>query len=83
MSQWQSAAPLGTPTSSSPQSKGQEIMEYHGGTNSMTILSEVLGRAPPKRLVRIVLRDPGSDPRHQLESTGFTTTSFMVWLSAP
>ncbi|KAL2703936.1 hypothetical protein AAEP93_005007 [Penicillium crustosum] len=70
MSQWQSAAPLGTPTSSSPQSKGQEIMEYHGGTNSMTILSEVLGRAPPKRLVRIVLRDPGSDPRHQLESTG-------------
>ncbi|KAL2832190.1 hypothetical protein BJY01DRAFT_254008 [Aspergillus pseudoustus] len=60
MSQWQSGQPPTAPTAAIPPTKGHEVIEYHGGMNSVTILSEVLGRAPPKRLVRIVLRDPVS-----------------------
>ncbi|EXJ66163.1 uncharacterized protein A1O5_10779 [Cladophialophora psammophila CBS 110553] len=46
-----------SPTRREHLSQGREVMEYHGGTNQMTILSEVLGRLRPKRFVRIVLSD--------------------------
>lgn len=70
MSQWQSMNSHPAPISPTSPRKGHEVIEFHGGINSVTILSEVLGRAPLKRLVRIVLRDPQSGPRHRLELSG-------------
>lgn len=70
MSQWQSTNSHPAPISPASPPKGHEVIEFHGGINSVTILSEVLGRAPLKRLVRIVLRDPQSGPGHRLELCG-------------
>jgi hypothetical protein len=46
-----------SPTQLGQPTQGREIIEYHGGTNSMTILAEVLGQKQPKRLVRITLQE--------------------------
>lgn len=70
MSQWQSTNSHPAPTSPTSPPKGHEVIEFHGGINSVTILSEVLGRAPLKRLVRIVLRGPESNPGSRLELCG-------------
>lgn len=37
--------------------QAREVIEYHEGVNSITILGEVFGRKHPRKLVRIVLRD--------------------------
>ena len=49
--------------SPSPQAQKldrREVIEFHEGINSMTILGEVLGHQRPNRLVRVVLAD---DPK--------------------
>ncbi|KAF9889082.1 hypothetical protein FE257_008059 [Aspergillus nanangensis] len=69
MAEWNAGFPVAAPTSSSP-GKGREVIEYHGGVNSVTILSQALRRAPPKRLVKIILRDPTPKPGQQLELDG-------------
>jgi hypothetical protein len=38
--------------------QGQEILEYHDGVNSTTILGELFGQRNPRRFVRILLREP-------------------------
>jgi len=37
---------------------GREIIEFHDGIDSITILGEVFGQKQPSRLVRIVLKNP-------------------------
>lgn len=68
MSQWGSDA--SSPTRLGLMNQGREVIEYHGGTNCMTILSEVFAKAPPKRLVRIVLSNQNPNPGQPRELLG-------------
>lgn len=54
-----------SPTSQSQNTNRREVIEYHEGVNSMTILGEALGQQRPNRLVRIIVLDDGSklDPQ--------------------
>lgn len=47
-----------SPTQFGYPAKGRGVIEYHDGTNSVTILSEILSRKRPRKLVRIVIEDP-------------------------
>lgn len=58
MSQWRTDAT--SPTRMGLLSQDREVIEYHDGTNSITILGEVFAQECPRRLVRILLRDPHS-----------------------
>jgi len=49
-----------SPTRVGQLDQGREVLEYHDGVSSVTILGEVFGQKHPKRLVRILLRDPDS-----------------------
>ena len=62
MSQWGSDTSL--PTLVGQADEGLEVVEYHDGTNSMTILGEVFGQGRKHRrsLVRVVL--PNSNHHH-------------------
>lgn len=56
MSHWGSDST--SPTQFGYPKKGRGVIEYHDGTSSVTILSEILGRKRPRKLVRIVIEDP-------------------------
>jgi len=60
MSHWGSDSTY--PTQFGYPKKGRGVIEYHDGTSSVTILSEILGRKRPRKLVRIVIEDPKSPP---------------------
>ena len=89
MSQWGSDFTVRTNVGQADQ--GQEILEYHDGVNSVTILGDVFGRKAPRKFVRIVLRDkdaqeqqgvpnPDADSREWLRKRGaFTLPSNEAW----
>ena len=89
MSQWGSDFTVRTNVGEAEQ--GQEILEYHDGINSVTILGDVFGRKSPRKFVRIVLRDrdakeqqgvsdPDADSREWLRKRGaFTLPSNEAW----
>jgi hypothetical protein len=57
---------MGQPT------QGREVLEYHDGVNSTTILGELFGHKNPRKLVRILLREsvPAEQPQtERLENT--------------
>ncbi|SLM35324.1 hypothetical protein LPUS_04542 [Lasallia pustulata] len=58
MTHWCSAPSL--PTFVGHLDQGRELIEYHDGTNSITILGEVFGQGQKhlRRLVRILLKNP-------------------------
>lgn len=49
-----------SPTSPPPNTNRREVIEYHDGVNSMTILGEALGHQQANRLVRIIVLDDGT-----------------------
>lgn len=46
-----------SPISPKQPGDGREIIEYHGGINSITILGEALGQQRHNRLVKVVVLD--------------------------
>jgi hypothetical protein len=68
MSQW--GTDTVSPTKIKPLDQGREVIEYYGGTNQVTILSEVFAKGAPKRLVRIVLSEQNVVPGQQRELLG-------------
>lgn len=68
MSQWGTDA--ASPTRIRSLNQGREVIEYQGGTNAITILSDVFAKGTPKRLVRIVLRDQDLIPGQERELFG-------------
>lgn len=68
-----------TPTVMSPTSPPQntnrrEVIEYHDGVNSMTILGEALGHQQANRLVRIIVLDDGTKVETQKAYPGLDET---------
>lgn len=59
-----------TATRIKPLDQGREVIEYYGGTNQITILSDVFAKGSPKRLVRIVLSDQNLIPGQERELFG-------------
>ena len=59
----------GTAMSPSPELQKynrREVIEFHEGVNSMTILGEALGHQRPNRLVRVlVAEEPNFNPQHR------------------
>lgn len=53
--------------------QGREVIEYHDGTSSITILSKVFGNPQSKKVVRIVLRDYEGNLSQQREFSGLET----------
>jgi hypothetical protein len=68
MSQWGTDA--SSPTRMGQLDRGREVIEYHDGINSITILGEIFGQKHSKRLVRIVLKDPDPPQGKQRELSG-------------
>jgi hypothetical protein len=49
---------------------GQEKIEYHSGTNSITILSGIFAEKYPRRFIRTVVRNQGGVGRQDMELLG-------------
>lgn len=48
-----------------PENAGRsEVIEFHEGVNSMTILGEVIGKNQSTRLVKVVVVDDGANSNH-------------------
>lgn len=55
-----------SPTSPAQGEGGREVIEYHGGINSITILGEALGQQRHNRLVKVIIREdfPGMNAQN-------------------
>ena len=66
-----------TPTRVDCRTKRREILEYHEGVNSTTILGEYFGQSKPRRFVQILLRDSAPGEHGQLEDVEEANMEFL------
>ncbi|KAJ9614358.1 hypothetical protein H2200_002494 [Cladophialophora chaetospira] len=59
------------------QTTRKEILEYHDGVNSTTILGELFGNHNPQRFVRISLRDSARAEQGQAEDVEIANMDFL------
>ncbi|RFU27849.1 hypothetical protein B7463_g8504, partial [Scytalidium lignicola] len=57
--------------------QGREVLEYHDGVNSTTILGELFGQKRPRRFVRILLREPAPMEQGQRVGTENANMEFL------
>lgn len=55
------------PTLIGQPTQGREVLEYHDGVDSTTILGELFGHKNPRKLVRILLHEPAPAKHSPLE----------------
>lgn len=66
-----------SPTQPSHLPKGREILEYHDGVNSTTILGELFGQNSCGRFVRLLLDEPAQTALAQIQPTAVETMQFL------
>lgn len=70
------------PSHSSPNPRTREIFSYHGGTDAATILGQALSSNPPRRFVRIMLRDSDANDQNFAGSLSRKSTEYLYIVGA-